>query len=144
MNGPVAGDESSGVVRVLIVDDSDHFVRAARRALTLEADIQVVGTAASADEAVDAVRNLKPDVVLMDMSMPGANGLEATRAVKAIDPAPGVIILTAHETESYEAAAYRAGADGVVGKWLLQEQALEAIRRLGPLAPRNAGYPAED
>lgn len=143
MSGPAAGG-SAPAVRVVIVDDSSHFVRAARRALVLEDGIKVVGTAASAEEAVEAVRGLQPDVVLMDMSMPGANGLDATRAVKAIDPAPAVIILTAHETESYEAAARRAGADAVVGKWLLQEQAVEMIRQLGPLTHRDTGHPAED
>ncbi len=144
MSGPENASEGPAAVRVLLVDDSEHFVRAARRALGLEPGIQVVGTAGSAEEAVEAVRRLEPDVVLMDMSMPGTNGLDATRAVKAIDPAPGVIILTAHETESYESAARRAGADGVVGKWLLQERAVDAIRRLGTLRSRKAGNPAED
>lgn len=144
MTGPERSNDAPGAVRVLIVDDSDHFVRAAKRALALEADIEVVGTAASAEEAVAAVQRLGPDVVLMDMSMPGASGLDATRAVKAIEPAPGVIILTAHETESYEAAARRAGADGVIGKWQLQEQAVDAIRRLGPLTRPEVGYPTED
>lgn len=144
MSGPRTASDDVAAVRVLIVDDSEHFVRAARRALSLEDGIQVVGTAASAEEAVESARRLAPDVVLMDMSMPGTNGLEATRAVKAIEPAPAVIILTAHEVESYEAAAARAGADGVIGKWLLQEQAVEVIRRLGPLTPRKAGDPAED
>lgn len=118
-------------VRVLLVDDSEHFLRAARRTLALEEGIEVVGTAGTADEAVEAVERLAPDVVLMDMSMPGASGLEATSAVKEVSPELRVIILTAHDTESYDAAARRVGADAVVGKWMLQEEAVPAIHRLG-------------
>lgn len=126
-----SGQAASDVIRVLVVDDSAPFVRAARRTLMLEDGLEVVGTAGSADAAVKAVRRLQPDVVLMDMSMPGANGLEATRAVREEMPGIRVIILTAHDAGSYEEAARRAGADAVVGKWLLQEEAVPAIRRLG-------------
>lgn len=142
LDGPKSADQAHGNVRVLIVDDSEHFVRAARRALAFAGGIEVVGTAGSADEAVAAVRRLKPDMVLMDMSMPGTNGLDATRAVKALEPSPRVLILTAHETGSYEAAAREAGADGVIGKWQLEEEAVDVIRRLGPLPAGKAGRPA--
>ena len=126
-----ANEAGEQAIRVLLVDDSEHFVRAARRTLMLEDGIEVVGTAGSADQAVEAVRRLGPEVVLMDMSMPGADGLEATRMVKEEAPGLSVIILTAHDTESYEAAARRVGADAVVGKWQLQEEAVPQIRRLG-------------
>lgn len=144
MNDPESGEIAPLAVRVVIVDDSEHFVRAAKRALALESGIEVVGSAESAEKAVEAVRRLAPDVVLMDMSMPGSNGLDATRAVKAMEPAPRVIILTAHETEAYQAAAERAGADAVVGKWLLQEEGVEAIRRLGPSVLPKTGSKSGD
>lgn len=137
MTASQAEDTRHRKIRVMLVDDSEHFVRAARRTLALEEGIEVVGTAASADEALERLAQLDPDVVLMDMSMPGSSGLDATRAVKGRWPAVRVIILTAHDTASYEAAAERAGADAVVGKWMLEEQAVPAILGLG--RPQKAG-----
>ena len=118
----------SDKIRILLVDDHAMF-RAGIKAL-LEADgkVAVVGEAASGDDAVDLVRALKPDVVVMDLSMPGSNGLEATRRIAALELDTSVLVLTVHAEEEYLVPVVEAGASGYLTKTSADTDLLEAIR----------------
>lgn len=118
----------ANVLSVLLVDDHAMF-RAGIKAL-LEADgrVTVVGEASSGDEAVDRVRELKPDVVIMDLSMPGSNGLEATRRIAALELDTKVLVLTVHAEEEYLVPVVEAGASGYLTKTSADTDLLEAIR----------------
>jgi two-component system response regulator NreC len=115
-------------ISVLLVDDH-AMVRAGIRAL-LEAEghVEVVGEGSSGDEAVDLVRALKPDVVVMDLSMPGSNGLEATRRIAALELDTNVLVLTVHAEEEYLVPVVEAGASGYLTKTSADTDLLEAIR----------------
>lgn len=103
-------------VSTLIVDDSPSFLQSAVRFLSMDGRVDVIGLALSGADAVIQVQQLRPDLVLMDLAMPGMNGLEATRAIKAGSNPPSVIILTLHDTPEYRTAAREAQADGFVAK----------------------------
>jgi len=90
--------------------------------------VEVVGEASSGDEAVDRVRELKPDVVVMDLSMPGSNGLEATRRIAALELDTHVLVLTVHAEEEYLVPVVEAGASGYLTKTSADTDLLEAIR----------------
>jgi len=113
---------------VLLVDDHQMF-RAGIKAL-LEADgrVIVVGEAGSGEEAVDKVRALKPDIVVMDLSMPGSNGLEATRRIAALGLDTKVLVLTVHAEEEYLVPVVEAGASGYLTKTSADTDLLEALR----------------
>lgn len=115
-------------IRILLVDDHVMF-RAGIKAL-IEADerFQVVGEASSGDEGVDKVRELKPEVVIMDLSMPGSNGLEATRRIAALELNTNVLVLTVHAEEEYLVPVVEAGASGYLTKTSADTDLLEAIR----------------
>jgi len=115
-------------LRVLLVDDHAMF-RAGIKAL-LEADgrIAIVGEASTGDEGVDQVRALKPDVVVMDLSMPGSNGLEATRRIAALGLDTKVLVLTVHAEEEYLVPVVEAGASGYLTKTSADTDLLEALR----------------
>lgn len=125
-----AATDAESAVRILLVDDSAPFLRAARRHLDLEPGFTVLDTASSGTAAVVLTRELRPDVVLVDVSMPQQNGIETARQLKALDPAPAVILLTGHDTAAYRDAARRAGADAMLGKWNLSDEAPALIRAL--------------
>jgi two-component system response regulator NreC len=115
-------------IRVVLADD--HVVlRAGLRAL-LEAEmgIEVVGEASTGDEAVDLVRELKPTVVVMDLSMPGSGGLEATRRIVALELETRVLVLTMHAEEEYLVPVLEAGASGYLTKTIADRSLIEAIR----------------
>jgi DNA-binding NarL/FixJ family response regulator len=103
-------------VRVVLVDDSPAFVASARRSLALESGADVVGWAFTADEAVAVAQAERPDLVLADLRMPGSDGLELTRRLKQLVPAPRVVIVTLYEEWEHRAAAAEAGADGFIRK----------------------------
>ena len=115
-------------IRVLLADDHAMF-RAGIKAL-LEADgrITVVGEASTGDEAVDRARELRPDVVVMDLSMPGSNGLEATRRIVALELDTNVLVLTVHAEEEYLVPVVDAGASGYLTKTSADTELLEAIK----------------
>ncbi|GIJ22656.1 response regulator [Micromonospora lutea] len=129
-------------IRVLLVDDH-HLVRTGFRViLEIEDDIDVVGEAADGERAVGMTRALRPDVVLMDVEMPGVDGLEATRRISADDDEPGgpaVLMLTTFDRDDYLFAALRAGASGFLLKNGTPEALVDAIRVVargdGLLAP---------
>jgi DNA-binding NarL/FixJ family response regulator len=116
------------VTTVLIVDD-EALVRAGfRMVLDAQPDIQVVGEATDGDEALAATRELRPDVVLMDIRMRRMNGLDATRAILADDEAARVVVLTTFDEDEYIYEALRAGASGFLLKAVLPEELAEAVR----------------
>jgi two-component system response regulator NreC len=115
-------------IRVVLADD--HVVlRAGLRAL-LEAEmgIEVVGEASTGDEAVDLARELEPTIVVMDLSMPGSGGLEATRRIVALGLATRVLVLTMHAEEEYLVPVLEAGASGYLTKTTADRSLIEAIR----------------
>ena len=116
------------MIRVLIADD-ERLVRAGfRRILDDESDIQVVAEAADGEEAVARAAELRPDVVLMDMRMPVANGIEATRRIVVDEASPRVLVLTTFDLDEYVYSALQAGASGFLLKDAPEEQLLAAIR----------------
>ncbi|MEM2126059.1 MAG: response regulator transcription factor [Candidatus Methanosuratincola sp.] len=104
------------LIRTLLVDDSPEFLDAAERFLSSDPNIEIVGSALSGKEAIEQIAALNPDLVLMDLAMPGINGLETTRRIKAEPEAPRVIILTLHDNPEYRAASESVNADGFVAK----------------------------
>jgi two-component system response regulator NreC len=115
-------------IRLLLVDDH-QIVRAGLRMLfQAEADMEIVGEVSSGDEAIQAVHDLKPDVVLMDVVMPGMSGMEATRRIKETSPEVAVLALTMHEDEQYFFEMLNAGASGYVPKRAAPDDLVSAIR----------------
>jgi two-component system response regulator NreC len=115
-------------IKVLLVDDHAMFRAGIRALLEAEGRVEVVGEASSGDEAVDRVRELKPDVVVMDLAMPGSNGLEATRRINALDLDTAVLVLTVHAEEEYLVPVVEAGASGYLTKTSADTDLLEAIK----------------
>jgi DNA-binding NarL/FixJ family response regulator len=104
------------VIRTLLVDDSPEFLDAAGRFLASDPYIEIIGSALSGQEAIKQIDSLKPDLVLMDLAMPGINGLETTRRMKSGPGAPRVIILTLHDNPEYRSASESVQADGFIAK----------------------------
>lgn len=125
---------------MFLVDDSPAFLEQASAWLSRESDIEVVGRALSGEEAIALVERLGPRVVLMDIAMPGMNGIEATRRLKLLPNAPAVLILTLDGDPAYRAAAAAAGAEGFVCKSDLATELLPSLRRVGgAVAPHREG-----
>jgi DNA-binding NarL/FixJ family response regulator len=115
-------------VRVLLVDD-DALVRAGlRMILSSAADIEVVGEVDDGARAVTAVREHRPDVVLMDIRMPEMDGITATTALRRLDPPPQVVILTTFQADAQVLSALRAGASGFLVKDTPPEDIINAVR----------------
>ena len=118
------------MIRVLLADDQ-HLVRGALAALlSLEDDITVVGEVGRGDELVEAVERRSPDVVLMDIEMPGLDGLAATAILASVAPNTGVLVLTTFGRPGYLRRAMEAGALGFVVKDTPARQLADAVRRV--------------
>lgn len=117
-------------IRVLLADDQALLRGAFRMLIDAEEDMEVVGEAADGREAVELARATKPDIVLMDIRMPGADGLGATAEICADEELSGtrVLILTTFEIDEYVAQALRAGAGGFLGKGADPKELLAAVR----------------
>ncbi|QHC21795.1 response regulator transcription factor [Streptomyces sp. GS7] len=117
------------VIRVVLADD-ERMVRTALRAiLGAEADMEVVGEAANGAEAVSLIRELRPDVVLMDVRMPDTDGIRATeRVLSGMAEPPRVIVVTTFENDSYVYDALRAGASGFLLKRARADELVQAVR----------------
>ena len=113
---------------VLLVDDQRLMRDGLRTLLELEPDLTVAGEAADGEEALVRFRDTRPDVVLMDVRMPGMDGVEATRRLRAMDPEAKVIILTTFDDDEYVFEGLRAGAVGYLLKALSGEELADAIR----------------
>jgi len=116
------------LITVLIADDHPVFRRGMRDMLGEADDMTVVGEATTGNEAISRARELSPDVVLMDLKMPGLNGVEATRAIVQAAPSVHVLVVTMFEDDSSVFAAMRAGARGYILKDATTDDVLRAIR----------------
>jgi DNA-binding NarL/FixJ family response regulator len=125
---PTAEPSSAQPLQLLIADDSEPF-RAGLAALVASLDgMVVIGTATDGDAAIAMALDLQPDVVLMDLSMPGRNGIDATRAIVSAAPHIAVLILTMHEDDESVFAAVQAGARGYLVKGARQAELVRAVR----------------
>jgi two-component system NarL family response regulator len=115
-------------IRVVLADPHALFRRGVRLVLEDEADIEVVGECADGLDAVDCIVELVPDLVLMDVRMPGVSGIEATRRVRSLVPSVKVAILTVSESDEDLFAAVRAGATGYLLKEVSIEELADAVR----------------
>lgn len=113
---------------ILLVDDHPVVRRGLRTFLELEPDFEIVGEAASGEEAVKAVESTLPDVVLMDLVMPGLDGIEATRLIRAASPSTKVIVLTSFAEDDKVFPAVRAGATGYLLKDVEPTELANAVR----------------
>ena len=120
----------TGRVRVLIVDDDDLMRAGLRAVLSSDATVQVVGEAGDGAEAPGAARRMRPDVVLMDIRMPGVDGIAATRDVLAAAPETRVVILTTFEEDDYIFGALGAGASGFLLKRTRPEDLIAAVHTI--------------
>jgi DNA-binding NarL/FixJ family response regulator len=111
------GAVNTDAVHVLIVDDQQPFRSAARMVVELADGFEVVGEAETGEDGVTMARSLQPDLVLMDINLPGIDGLEATRQIKASDrSARIVLVLSTYESGDYETKAVEAGASAFISK----------------------------
>lgn len=116
------------MISVLLVDDHELVRTGVRRLLEDTPGIDVVGEAATGEEALESVREQRPDVVLMDVNMPGIGGLEATRKLMQMDPNLRVIVCTVHDEEPFPSRLLEAGALGYLTKDCTFEEIVRAIR----------------
>ena len=115
-------------IRILLADDHVMVRQGTRELLEREEDMEVVAEASDGEEAVQLVCNMRPDVVIMDVAMPGLNGIDATRQVKALHPTTAVLVLTAYDDDQYVFALLEAGAAGYLLKEVPVEEVIKAIR----------------
>jgi len=117
-------------IKILVADDHTVVREGLRKMIDLEDDFEVVGEAKNGRDAVVMAVDLQPDVVLMDIAMPGLNGLEATRQLLKANPDTKVLILTAHHDDAYVESAVEAGALGFLLKQTSAQNVCRAIREV--------------
>lgn len=115
-------------IRVLLADDHAVLRAGLKALLSLEPEMEVVGEAGTGEEAIERTRALRPDVVVMDLAMPGLGGLEATRQIAELDQPTRVLVLTSHAEEEYLLPVLGAGGSGYVQKTRADEDLINAIR----------------
>ena len=122
------GGQGGGPIRVLIVDDQALVRAGFRMILEAQPDLEVVGEAGDGSAAIDAVRTLRPDVVLMDVRMPGIDGIEATRRLTEAGVPGKIVILTTYDLDEYVFDALAAGASGFLLKHVPPEELVRGVR----------------
>ena len=135
-----SGERSEQPTRVVVADDHSLFRYGLKAMLANAEGFEVVGEATTGEEAVEKVTELEPDIVLMDIQMPGINGIEATRRILETNPRVGVVVVTMFEDDDSVFAAMRAGARGYVLKGADVEEVLEV---LGAVAEGEAHFGPE-
>ena len=120
-------------IRVLVVDNHDILREGIRALVSLNDDIKIVGEASVGKEAIDKTQELAPDVIVMDMALPGMDGLEATRRIIKNNPRAKVLVLTEHDNREYMLSSVKAGAAGYVSKRALTSELVSTIRSLHKL-----------
>ncbi len=115
-------------IRILVADDHRLFRETLAGLISSQEDMEVVGEAKDGAEALVKARDLMPDLVLMDLSMPGTNGLEATRSIKAEMPYVKIVMLTVHDDDENLVEAVKSGAQGYLLKDISREELLASIR----------------
>jgi DNA-binding NarL/FixJ family response regulator len=123
-------EDAEQSLRVVIADDHPVYREGLAMVLGSLPDVTVVGEAGDGNEAVDLAERLRPDVVLMDLSMPGLNGVEATRRIVAESPGVQVLVLSMHEGADSVVAALRAGARGYLAKGATKVEVARAMREV--------------
>lgn len=118
-------------LKVFIADDHPLFRHGVKTLFMTTPDLEVVGEATSGEDAISLAQSLQPDIILMDLRMPGCNGIEATREIVKTNPQTQIIILTMFEDDHSVFAAMRAGAKGYVLKDAEKDELLNAIRAVG-------------
>src|SRR5512138_3922035 len=121
-------------IRVMIVDDVAETRENVRKLLQFESDVDVVGVARTGKEAIQLSQDLNPDVVLMDINMPDMDGISATEAIRAKQPAVQVVILSVQSDQNYMRRAMLAGARDFLTKTPMGDELISAIRRAGAMA----------
>ena len=114
--------------RIVLAEDHTLFRQGLKALLSFEPDFEIVGEAEDGDKAIQCVERLRPDIVLLDLTMPRVNGMEAIREVKKISPKTKVVALTAHRSQEFVHATLRAGANGYVLKDAEHAELLLAMR----------------
>ena len=118
------------MIRVLLVDDHKLIRVGLRNLLEAESDIEIVGEAAEGEAALERARELKPDVVVLDINMPGMNGVEATRKLARLNPAPRILIVSVHHQDPVPTRLLEAGAAGYLTKETAADEIVAAIRQV--------------
>lgn len=116
------------MIRVMVVDDQMLVCEGLRTILSADPDIEVVGIATDGGQAVEMLPNVKPEIVLMDLKMPGMNGIHATRLIRTQYPAVHVLVLTTYDADEWVFDAIRAGAAGYLLKDSRREEIIAAIK----------------
>lgn len=125
------------MIGLFLIDDSADFLAAAARFLRAQHGIQILGQAQSVRSALPEIRSLRPDAVLLDWLMPDIDGLAALPLLKALAPAPRVIVLTLYDDSAYRLAAYAHGADDFICKRELCDSLAHSLERLFPAESRT-------
>ncbi len=123
-------EEKTRPIRILLVDDHDILRQGIALLFSLQKDMQIVGEARTGAEAITLVETLTPDIVVMDISLPAMDGLEACRRIKLQTPTTQVLILTMHESEEYFLKALRMGASGYIVKKAAPQELQAAVRAI--------------
>lgn len=125
-------------IRLLLVDDNEEFLRAESAWIGAQPGYEIVATARSGEAALELVEQLQPDLVLMDLAMPGIGGFEAIRELKRRAAPPAVVAVSLHDSQTVRAEASMAGADGFVPKARLSVLMLPVLRDVQGRAHRRA------
>ncbi len=120
----------AGTARILVADDHDVIRMGVRALLSRNSQWEVCGEAENGEEAIAKVRELRPDLIVLDISMPVMNGIEAAREIRRIAPAIKIVILSMYESTQIEVEARQAGADAVVRKREAATSLMKAVEHL--------------
>ncbi len=118
------------MIRILIADDHRIVREGLKKILSLESDFQIVGEAARVDETMQLLQRTRPDVLVLDISMPGRSGLDALPDLRAHSPATRVLVLSMHPVEMHAVRCLKAGASGYLTKDAVPEELVTAVRRI--------------
>lgn len=118
-------------LRILLADDHPLFRKGMRALLTSTPEMEVIGEAATGQEAIELAATLQPEVIIMDLQMPGVNGIEATRQILQTSPHIRILVVTLFEDDASVFTAMRAGARGYLLKDAQEEEMLRAVRAVG-------------
>lgn len=128
MNNPSSNSEQQSKIRVVLADDHPVVRNGIRKMLSRDGDIVVVGEACTGQEALDLIRALSPNVLLLDMDMPGMNGIKVAGEVKRLYPNTNILALSGYEDRSYIMEILQLGANGYLTKDEAQETIIEAVK----------------